>query len=375
MPQDPSTSQLWTGMNSTVLSPGAKNDFPHLDGLRAIATLSVLWIHAAAIFFPQQPPSILSTVLYEWPRALSLGRVGVIIFFVISGFLIARSLEKKDWRVSFPIKRALRLYPAYLVSIALALACGIVPLDWGQIAANLTMLPCAFGQQDVLGIYWTLQTEVIFYALFYFALRLGCGLTPRALAQMSVFFTTVFIVTRLSFEVAVLKSVPLVIEKLPQHLGIMFFGAYLYKVGRTGMTTLPALALLVFTLSPILFTWVTYLAKTPEDLPPVMLSYLTALALAWAVIYSAPKCPRFLQSLGKISYSIYLNHALILLISVQILPMSELSPFVGIALVIAATLASSYFTYRYVELPAMRFSIRKAVTDSPAPAHSSVEAS
>lgn len=79
----------------------AKNYRPDIDGLRALAVLSVIAFHA----FP------------EW---LAGGFIGVDIFFVISGFLIANlilsGLNQTDFRLSaFYASRVRRLFPALIL--------------------------------------------------------------------------------------------------------------------------------------------------------------------------------------------------------------------------------------------------------------------
>jgi peptidoglycan/LPS O-acetylase OafA/YrhL len=85
-----------------------------IQGLRAIAVLSVVLYHAA-------------------PRALSGGFVGVDIFFVISGYLIAGILlaemeQGKFSLLGFYERRVRRLFPALFVMLAVVLAAGAVLL-------------------------------------------------------------------------------------------------------------------------------------------------------------------------------------------------------------------------------------------------------
>ena len=75
---------------------------PHVDGLRALAIVAVVWYHA----MPANVPG---------------GFVGVDIFFVISGFLISSLLHKEiaDGSFSFTdflARRARRIVPALLAS-------------------------------------------------------------------------------------------------------------------------------------------------------------------------------------------------------------------------------------------------------------------
>ncbi|MGH1456341.1 MAG: acyltransferase family protein [Alphaproteobacteria bacterium] len=83
----------------------SKRYFPHIDGLRALAVIAVVFFHYRIPYF-------------------SGGYIGVDIFFVISGFLISgiiqRNFEKNNFRFyDFYKKRFYRIYPALLFSCAL----------------------------------------------------------------------------------------------------------------------------------------------------------------------------------------------------------------------------------------------------------------
>jgi len=87
---------------------------PDIDGLRAVAVLSVVVFHA-------------------FPRALPGGFIGVDIFFVISGYLISRiiieSLEQGRFSFAgFYARRIKRLYPALLLVLVAVLAFGWIAL-------------------------------------------------------------------------------------------------------------------------------------------------------------------------------------------------------------------------------------------------------
>jgi peptidoglycan/LPS O-acetylase OafA/YrhL len=83
---------------------------PDIDGLRAIAVLSVVVFHA-------------------FPTALPGGFVGVDVFFVISGYLISTIIFSNLERGSFSFRqfyerRVTRIFPALLLVLVASLACG-----------------------------------------------------------------------------------------------------------------------------------------------------------------------------------------------------------------------------------------------------------
>jgi peptidoglycan/LPS O-acetylase OafA/YrhL len=102
---------------------------------------------------------------------------GVALFFVISGYCIhlsfARNPTAFEWK-GFYWSRLLRLYPAYLVSLAICLA--LQPFrhhvnDWSiwQIPAHLLFIHNLFGYNlfyGINGVYWSLGVEVQFYLLY-----------------------------------------------------------------------------------------------------------------------------------------------------------------------------------------------------------------
>lgn len=142
---------------------------PEIDGLRALAVLSVLLFHA----FPQLCPG---------------GYIGVDIFFVISGYVICRKyltslIEGKESLQHFYIKRIRRLAPAYttVLSISLLFAFFLLTPKLLHNYSNSLMAQCFYGQNFVFWIEgdyfdkaltkpllhtWSLAVEEQFYLLF-----------------------------------------------------------------------------------------------------------------------------------------------------------------------------------------------------------------
>ena len=106
-----------------------------------------------------------------------LGLFGVSIFFAISGYLMATLVRRTEpWR--FMAHRLLRIYPTYLIVIALLAAVSPILIDrpFTFDPIGLSLVP-AGSRFYALGIEWTLLFEITFYVgLFAAAL---CRLTNR----------------------------------------------------------------------------------------------------------------------------------------------------------------------------------------------------
>lgn len=126
----------------------------YVDSIRGIAALAVVYFHIAEVAYKNNYTNnaveyFLFNIFSEY---FDIGKIAVVMFFAVSGFVIPFSLLKasKAPLRSFAFSRFFRLYPAYWVSIALAVA--IIPLVRGdlftitQILANVTMLQQFLGQ-------------------------------------------------------------------------------------------------------------------------------------------------------------------------------------------------------------------------------------
>ena len=326
-----------------------------LDSLRGFAALLVFVLHAVLYLVAVDDRFTDTDWLPAFAKTFNIGRVGVVIFFALSGYLIARSLNAKDWRISFPIKRFFRLYPLFLASALGVLWIYGESYPAATVAANLTLLPSFFQQPELLELYWTLQTEVVFYALFFFLKLSGALERRRSLALLSAGFTLIFIASQLLLADAYLETLPLLFKKLPQHLGIMFFGAYLSTLDGSFLTSRPALLLLGLVLAPPLYTLGEYALRELRGPLPVMTSYLTAMALFLLALAVQPS-HGIAEWLGRISYSIYLSHLFVIQLLSPHLPSVNLP--LSVALLLMPTLAISALCYAIIERPGISFSRR-----------------
>ena len=143
-----------------------------IDAFRGVAILSVMVFHYTVRWAP--PDYGASNVYgyhFSYSPFLNLGALGVELFFVISGLVIAMTVERSRDAVDFIAKRMARLYPAFLVAMLLTFAVthfASVPsfrTSFWDLPANLTMVPGEFRVRAVDGAYWSLAWELEFYFL------------------------------------------------------------------------------------------------------------------------------------------------------------------------------------------------------------------
>lgn len=191
----------WTPRTTQDVAP--EHELPVLDTLRAIGALLVLTTHTAF-----QAGDYLRHGV--WGTLMARFDVGVAIFFVLSGFLLARPWLARAaaggpapsiWR--YYEKRVLRIYPVYVVTVVIALV-WIPENDDADLASWVSTLLLAdpYTSEKLphgLTQMWSLTAEVAFYAvlppLMWLALGRVRALRPRrvlavvaGMVAMSVFW-------------------------------------------------------------------------------------------------------------------------------------------------------------------------------------------
>lgn len=363
-----------------------KRYFENIDGLRAVAALLVIWLHTAEIFshLGHQESSVLNSI----PAMLDFGRIGVLVFFLISGFLIPSSLkgERLEGLRRFVIRRFFRLYPLYWISI---------PLSWFSlwwifnrsttietVLFNLTMVQQKLGYQDISGLYWTLKIELFFYAIcaLLFAFKL--------LEKNWVIIGAVLLILPGQAILKVLQgdnfSFLVALATDGAFISTMFLGALIRRfidqqLFWFGRFLLAGICLFIIIGFPSLGAYIYATRDVVNgDVIKLLLPYSIALSIflmfLWRKISWRP-----LSWLGEISYSLYLMHPVVfgtlywaILQTDEASWLRQLSLPVYMVVVLAAIIAFSALTYRFVEAPMIalgqRLSQKPAALQQPEPA-------
>lgn len=330
-----------------------------LDAIRGIAALAVVIGHAIdeAIRLIQSPAlhDVLQSLAVDY---VSLGRVGVVAFFCVSGYVIPFSFAHRHPVPSFLIARFFRLYPAYWVSMIGALLLAVVlstPFPPpAQILANITMIQLVLGQPDLIGVYWTLFYELVFYGLCLGAFIIGRMQSPPYLLAMVAGLSALGLVAAVLRHSGMAAGVPI---GLFMFLAIMHLGT-LARVSDRDATPQArryfaiGLVIILVTTGPI--AGIGFIQKaTNQRLIADVTSLYVGLALFFALRRRNDLATVPLLFLGKISYSLYLMHPLCLVGLVAVGHM--LAPpfgslFVLLSVPVCAILLSTV-TQHFVEEP------------------------
>ncbi|MEP6719588.1 MAG: acyltransferase [bacterium] len=374
-----------------------------IDALRGLAALGVVLYHAVS-----QSQSTIPQNLFHWPVKLlqflsSFGYVGVFLFFVISGFCIhlqwakskASSQEKPIQFGPFWRRRIRRLYPPYLIAFALfmlmaALTSGINVTHFFvyDVVMHLLMLHNLDPQTcySINGVFWTLAIEEQLYLAYFLLLFLRkrwgwtVTLTICALARPCWFF--------LSHAIWVWKGLGVPVpEAAAVHWFTWALGAIAVEAS-FGIVQLPRWSrnLWLGGAAIILASGIsTVLPNTQKDTLPHTLAWLLMHPLwgfgffvvvnrvvsaehAWLTQLREPGALRRLfakgvaatATVGVFSYSLYLTHELVIMLSWSF-TIKELPPIVNaLAIVVPATIAFAWLFFRFCEKPYMRKAVSTA---------------
>ncbi|GIE87001.1 acyltransferase family protein [Actinoplanes regularis] len=359
-----------------------------LDGLRAVAVLLVVYAHLTRYVFTD-----LRAVTGEWLHA---GPAGVMLFFLVSGYIIPASLEQHGDLRAFWISRALRLYPMYLVAIAAVVLLGGYTTSQPVTAAagHATMLPFLLDVPLVTPVLWTLSYEMVFYLLVtaLFTVRLHRasgpiavllavlavataplagprpGLVPLAAVVLMIGLGLVISGRRAASVAGGLLLGGLVVALLaigqdPAHrwdglliVAVMFTGTAIYRADRGQTDWWPAILAITVVAGALLANWIAELhalgAVTPRYVARSVITLLVfGGAFAIGRLCRERRTPRWLSLIGVLSYSIYLIHHVLIQIGHRFLESALPGPVIA-GCYLSAVFGLSWLTHRYVETPA-----------------------
>ncbi|HUQ63915.1 MAG TPA: acyltransferase [Acidimicrobiales bacterium] len=380
---------------------------PAVDGLRALAALTVVFYHVS--YGSGRPPlggGFIRNVFIS-------GYMGVDFFFVISGFVLFLPTALAGGSFgnvrAYGVRRAARIIPAYYVALVAAillvplLTTTPVDLPFNSIGGVFSLLlhvtflhhsvGLAVGQPEgffVLGVVWTLTLEVIFYIVLPFVAGwyqrhpfIGLG----AALVVSIAWRTAAVHVPFTISWLPGAEVPesfrlLLVTQFPTYVAHFAFGmtaAWLFVRLRDSQARwLPLGAFGVVVASGVAILWGMSVAGA-RDMAGTAGLYdhftgTTVIAFCFAaLLLGTILAPRWAQlpvrnvvarKLGDVSYGIYLWHLLFIGLAVTTLGFvaeSTTGSFLRLlAFTIGASVVVAFVSFWLIEQPCIRWARRRS---------------
>jgi len=348
-----------------------------LDGLRTLAVLGVIISHVWGLFggLPMKIGPV------DLSKLLSFGGTGVDLFFVISGFCMYLMFDSKNEGFSrkqywgFIKKRWFRIAPAFYFVVLVQFLFYYYQnntLPFKSLLYHILFLNI-FNDQNILAPpFWSLATEWHFYIVLPF-LFIGDS-SKKTLVLRVILLSLLSIVCRVILFYGEEISTKNVVEadaiwyRFPE-FGMGIIAAYFYMRGKWvfgvkrplmqlggGLFCIALGRLLMTTDFLLRIESVAFIARSFGE-PVMCLGYMLILTYA---LTSNGFFAKFLSSkpvlfLGKISYSMYLWHWLILILvttpMISLLGLNNLNLYITFIVSLILIIPVSYISYLKLELP------------------------
>lgn len=373
-----------------------------LDALRGIAALVVVFDHSSYAFMAE--------FRRELMPEFNTSRYGIMVFFLVSGYIIPASLERRGCIRAFWIGRISRIYPLWVAVVTAVLAANLLGFaeirDFGgqsvatAAVAHVTLLQELLGTPNLLLVLWTLSYEMAFYLLVValFSVQLHqrsatVAVTLAVLATASVTVGSALPVSALSGTVgtgplvavaaiamvvaiccastgspalrvfgAVLGGVLALVlvtcnGTVPMWeglviLAVMFLGTAVYRAESGQSTWRYAACTAVVVVACAVGSAYRYGDGSHFTRRSWIVAFLLAtLTFGVGLALRRRRIPRWLTRLGTISYSVYLVHPVLLAVTDGTIGRwRQDNPILEMAFY-AVLLPLCMLTYRYIEAP------------------------
>jgi exopolysaccharide production protein ExoZ len=272
----------------------------------------------------------------------NVGTFGVDVFFVLSGFIIAKTAAGKT-PGEFLWLRLTRVVPYYwlLTAVFLPFAGHAGGFTWGSVVATFTFYP-ELGL-PILGVGWTLCFEMLFYVVTAGTLFRPCVLVPLALAAFALCWgLREWIGGPFQFF-----GNPLILEFLT---GVLIarteYRSRLVGIAAAALAGVALVLIAIIGTGPV--NRLTFLIDGDLALQRVLLFGLPAACLVFAALQVQAK-RGLLSQLGDASYSLYLLHPIIIVALTLLSPRTPGYLFMAIAF--GASILAAAAAHRWLEQP------------------------
>jgi|JI6StandDraft_1071083.scaffolds.fasta_scaffold100199_1 peptidoglycan/LPS O-acetylase OafA/YrhL len=361
--------------------------FPGLNGIRAIAALSVLLYH---ITYSLQEVGLnkfaFGETVFKTPRSYGLNGYGVSMFFTLSGFLITFLLikEKETFSkvsiVNFYKRRILRIWPLYyfygIIAVLFMLFALKMDIDVTQLVFYVFFsanIPFILGKGiGLISHYWSLGVEEQFY-LFYPVFA-----NSKLFSKWKLFFWFAFLfLLKLIFRVYSFKTsnnIPFQILHVTRFdcMALGGFGAFTFYENDFIYKYLKSKPIQVLAWMIFVFFSVFDSARLPFEfeIGHEIIAFMTLILILsqtdkTSCLVSLDN--RLFDFMGRISFGLYVYHPLVMAALGLVLHFSEIHWYnyaIYYVLVLGCVTAVSQLSFNYLEKPFLKMKHTFAKVDS-----------
>jgi peptidoglycan/LPS O-acetylase OafA/YrhL len=341
---------------STDGAPIVSSFDPRLESLRGLAALIVCVHHGMSVFADNTRLVVMDALMFAFNSAAA-----VIFFFVLSGYVLGRALERDGAFVAYLVRRLFRLLPPFVVVVLFSFACerlfrinpipsGLMPgferMFWPQPTWDALWENLLLRSFTVNGPTWTLLLEL-----------LGALMLP--------FVVAVHVRIEQQWRWLLFAAIATLLAISPYYTLLWFyFGCFLAKEVGVLLAGRPRLAAVTFVVGLVGLE----MAGTNSEFYAV--GIVIPSAIAAALMIGAVAASRELlqwttaaplRFLGRISYSLYLVHwpvfyvcALLAIICRPIVPTDVWGNLIVTVTSVIVSVGLAALSYRFVEAPSIK---------------------
>jgi len=350
--------------------------FAFIQILRGVAAMLVVWSHLSGFWLLDVgKTSFLQTRWERWivgPFHIfqNGGHLGVVIFFLISGYIITHTSLRED-RPTFLVRRVFRIFPMLIVATAIAFGFFVLSLlthtkligiSGGSVLHWLSSLVLVDGFLPggrAMDVTWTLVVELIFYTMT-FALLGVSRIHPLRSVWIMLGIWVVLSVVSLDLG-PIHRSAN---SEVALYVGFLIIGRVIYLVQQKLIAVVDALV--AGGLALLLYCLFIEVAEPGFLIAPggyrgmePIVTYAFALIIFLAMMRLAPSTVvQPFKMLGDISYSLYLLHIPVGITVLNLLNAVGVPTDVNVIVAILASIGVAWITHHFVELPAQRLARR-----------------